>query len=175
MPTLANTFATRPMVLRLSTAAELMTRNPLTFENYTRIQKASALLDFNDLEAAAVVDEHDRPVGVVTKDACAAWNEFWARSAQRDFASEGGSGFEKLDQATVDQIMSPVTEIVHEDDSSRHVIQKLLTQRPRRVYVVNDDGQLVGVVSTADVLGHLLASQSIGRPRGGGAGASLLC
>jgi CBS-domain-containing membrane protein len=155
------------MVLRLSTAAELMTRNPLTFEKYTRIQKASALLEFNDLEAAPVVDEHDRPLGLVTAEACAAWNEFCARSSPHGFVSE------EVDEATVDQILSPVTEIVHEDDSSRHVIQKLLWQRLRRVYVVNDDGKLVGVVSTADVLGHLLAGQMNGRPLG--AGASLLC
>ena len=38
---------------------------------------------------------------------------------------------------------------------------------------VNDDGKLVGVVSTADVLGHLLAGEMAGRPLG--AAASLLC
>lgn len=160
MTRLASRFATRPMVLRLSTAAELMTRNPLTFKNQTRIQKAAALLDFNDLEAAPVVDDENRPIGLVTADACAAWREFCVRSSPHGFVSED------LDAATVDQIMSPVAEIVHEETPSRDVIQKLTWQRPRRAYVVDDDGKLVGVVSTADVLGHLLAGEPAARPFG---------
>jgi CBS-domain-containing membrane protein len=167
MTLLANSIATRPMVLRLSTAAELMTRNPLSFDKDTPIHKASALLEFHNLEAAPIVDEYGRPAGVVTMAACAAWKEFCVRSSPQGFVSED------LDRTTVEEIMSPALELVHEHDSSRDVIEKLLGQKPRRAYVVNDKGELVGVVSTADVLRHLLTSD-ISR-RALGAGASLLC
>ena len=167
MTRLANSIATRPMSLRLSTAAELMTASPLSFDMNTPIHKASALLKFHNLEAAPVVDEYGRPIGVVSSAACADWQEFWVRSSPHGFVSEN------LDGTTVTEITNPAVEIVHEHDASRDVIEKLLQQRPRRTYVVNDEGELIGVVSTADVLRHLLAS-GVGR-RPTGAGASLLC
>src|SRR5690606_12665280 len=103
---------------------------------------------------APVVDQFGRPAGVVTRDACAAWKEFSVRSSQHSFASD------EFDQSTVQQIMRPVVEIIHEHDCSRDVIEKLVEQRIRRAYVVNDEGELVGVLSMADVLRHLLASDT---------------
>ena len=167
MTLLANSIATRPMALRLSTAAELMTASPLSFDKSTPIHKASALLKFHNLEAAPVVDENGRPQGVVTSAACGDWQEFCVRSSPHGFISED------FDRTTVAEITNRAVEIVHEHDQSREVIEKLLRQRLRRVYVVNDEGELIGVVSTADVLRHLL-SASVGR-RPMGAGASLLC
>ena len=167
MTLLANSIATRPMALRLSTAAELMTASPLSFDKNTPIHKASALLKFHGLEAAPVVDEYGRPEGVVTTAACADWQEFCVRSSPHGFISED------FDRTPVTEITNPAVEIVHEHDPGREVIEKLLQQRLRRVYVVNDEGELIGVVSTADVLRHLLANGVGRRPMG--AGGSLLC
>jgi CBS-domain-containing membrane protein len=167
MTLLATTIATRPMVLRLSTAAELMRNNPLSFDKNTPIHKASALLNFHSLEAAPVVDEHSRPEGVVTSAACADWQEFCVRSSLHGFISA------EFDRTTVTEITNPTVEIVHEHEPSRDVIEKLLQQRLRRVYVVNDSGELIGVISTADVLRHLLADGISRRPMG--AVGSLLC
>ena len=167
MTQLANSIATRPMSLRLSTAAELMTASPLSFDKKTPIHKASALLKFHNLEAAPVVDEYGRPIGVVTSAACADWQEFCVRSSPHGFISED------FDRTTVAEITNPAVEIVHEHDPSREVIETLHHQRLRRVYVVNDNGELIGVVSTADVFRHLLADGISRRPLG--AGGSLLC
>jgi CBS domain-containing protein len=73
------------------------------------------------------------------------------RSRTRGFTSEG------FDLATVVEIATPVVETVHSDESTREVIDKLLQNTVRRVYVVNDAGRLVGVVSITDVLRQLLA------------------
>ena len=167
MTLLANSIATRPMALRLSTAAELMTADPLSFDKSTPIHRAAALLKFHNLQAAPVVDESGRPLGVVTSVACTDWQEFCVRSSPHGFISED------FDRTTVAEITNTAVEIVHEHEESREVIAKLLRQRLRRVYVVNDEGELIGVVSTADVLRHLLAGGVGRRPRG--AGASLLC
>ena len=167
MTLLANSIATRPMVLRLSTAAELMTASPLSFDKNTPIHKASALLNLHGLEAAPVLDEYGRPEGVVTTAACADWQEFCVRSSSHGLIAED------FDQATVTEIANPTVETVYEHDPGREVIEKLLQQRLRRVYVVNDEGELIGVVSTADVLRHLLAN-GVGR-RFPVAGGSQLC
>jgi CBS domain-containing protein len=151
MTTISHSFATRPMVLRLSTAAELMTRNPLSFGKSMPIHAASALLDSCGLTAAAIVDEFGRPEGLITRSACDDWREYCVRSRTRGFTSEG------FDLATVVEIATPVVETVHSDESTREVIDKLLQNTVRRVYVVNDAGRLVGVVSITDVLRQLLA------------------
>lgn len=163
----AQFVATRPLVLRLSTAAELMTRDPLSFDMNTPVHKAAAILDFQDLESAPVVDAFGRPVGVVSKAMCADWQEFCVRSTPHGQLSAS------FDETTVDEIMVPLAETVREDEPVRDVIEKLLGQRPRRVYVVTAEGELVGVVSAADVLRRLLAGDRRRRPLG--AGASLLC
>ena len=78
------------------------------------------------------------------------------RSRTRGFTAEG------FDLATVVEIATPFVETVHSDDSTREVIEKLLRNPLRRVYVVNDAEMLIGVVSVTDVLRHLLAD-SIGQ------------
>jgi CBS domain-containing protein len=129
-----------------------MTRNPLWFDERVPIYKASALLDFNRLEAAPVVDTNIRPIGVVTRAACADWQEFCVRSSSQDFVGQDS------DQTTVDEISNPAVATVHAHDSVRHVIEKLLHPGRSRVYVLNDDGELIGVVSRTDVLRRLLAT-----------------
>ena len=155
MTTLSQSFATRPMVLRLATAAELMTGNPLSFTKRMPIYAAAALLDACGLAAAPILDEYGRPTGLVTRAACDDWREFCVRSRTRGFTAEG------FDLATVVEIATPFVETVHSDDSTREVIDKLLRNPQRRVYVVNDAEVLIGVVSVTDVLRHLLAD-SIG-------------
>jgi CBS-domain-containing membrane protein len=151
---LAKLVATRPMALRLSTAAELMRREPLSFDRTTPVLKAAALLAEHDLDAAPVVSATRRLQGIVTKASCAAWQEFCARSSPLGFASVD------LDATTVEEIMSPLVATVLESDSFRLVIDKLAEERLRRVYVVDDEGRLAGVVSTSEVLRRLLAGGS---------------
>jgi len=167
MTTFAYQTAPRPMVLRLSTAAELMTPNPLSFDKNMPIQRAIALLKVYELDAAPVIDESGRLVGVVTAAACAAWEEFSLRSSPHGLVPED------LDWTAVFEIASPVVESVREGATTREVIDTLIHRGTRRVYVVNDRDELVGVVSTSDVLGHL--AEGVGRGRVSRVGAAHLC
>lgn len=167
MTMFAHPVATRPMVLRSSTAAELMRRQPLSLDPTTPVSKAAALLDHHHLDAAPVVDDSQRPCGVVIRASCDAWQEFCLRS------SPSGLDAIHFDATTVDEIMNPRVATVLESDTHRTVIERLVDERLPRVYIVNDDGELTGVVSRADVLRHLLAGDT-GR-RVFRAAASLLC
>jgi CBS-domain-containing membrane protein len=167
MTTFAYPLAQRPMMLRSFVVAKLMTPTPLAFEKQMPIQKAAALLKFNGLDAAPVIDEHRRLVGIVSSASCAAWEEFSLRSAPHGF------GLEELDSTPVWEISSPVVESVREDASADEVIDRLAERRARRIYVVNDQGELVGVVSVADLIRHL--TQRVDGQRVSRAGAALLC
>lgn len=158
MTTFAYPVASRPMMLRLSTAAELMTPNPLSFDTNMPIQKANALLTLHELDAAPLVDRAGRLVGVVTSAACAAWEEFTLRASPADTVQE------LLDWSSVVEIASPAGETIPHDAPSRDVIERLVRSRARRIYVVGEWDELVGVVSMSDVLRHL--SEHRGQHRG---------
>lgn len=153
MSALTHALTARPMVLRATVAAELMTTNPLTLDKMTPIPRAAELLADHDLEAAPVVDERQRLVGVVTAAACAAWAEFCVRSAPL------GAPREVPDATPVDVLATATTEFVRDDATSREVVQRLARRHVRRLYVVNSEDELVGVISRSDVLRHLLADQ----------------
>jgi CBS-domain-containing membrane protein len=138
------------MALRSSTAADLMTRELLAFDKRMSISKAAALLRFHELEAAPVVDNQGRLAGVVTLANCSAWEDFSRRSAAY------GSAHQHPDLTPVWEISSPAVASVHQDAPANEVVDHFVTQRARRVYVFNDDHEVVGVVSMADVIRHFI-------------------
>jgi CBS-domain-containing membrane protein len=167
MTTFANPVARRPLALRSFIVAEIMTPTPLAFEKQTPILKVAGLLQFYGLDAAPVIDEHGRLVGVVTSAACVAWEEFSLRSDPHAFARED------LGSTPVWEISGPVVESIREDQPTDEVIDRLADRRARRIYVVNHRCKLVGVVSMANLIRHLTERtdcQPVSR-----AGAALLC
>jgi len=142
----ANSIATRSRMLRLSTAAELMTPNPLSFKHGDSLQNVSALLSFHELDAAPVTDDADRLVGLVSAEACAAWEVYSRRS------SPHGWSMADVDETDISEIVSPIVPSVREDATSKEVIDLLGQRQARRVYVVNSQNELIGVINIADVL-----------------------
>jgi CBS-domain-containing membrane protein len=167
MTTFASSVAPRPRMIRSYSVAEIMTPNPLAFEKQMPIPKAFALLQFNQLDAAPVVDERGCLAGIVTSTSCAAWEEFSLRSSPHGFVPK------ELDMTAVWEISSPGVESVRADASADEAIDRLAERRVRRIYVVNNRDELVGVVSMADLIRHLTERAS--RPRVSKAGAAQLC
>lgn len=151
----ANRIARRSMALRWSTAAELMTPNPLSFHQGDSVQKVAALLGFHELDAAPVIDYAGRLVGLVSAEACAAWEDYSRRTSPHGFSRAD------LDETDISEIVNPIVETLREDASGQEVIETLGAcenldpEESRRVYVVNAAGELVGVISTTDVLRRL--------------------
>ena len=149
MTTFAPQVAPRPKVLRSFAAKDLMTRNPLVLEKQIPIRRASALLQIHRLDAAPVVDELGRLVGVITNVSCAAWEESSQRSSAHGFVRDN------LYLTPVSKICSPIVESIRDDASNHEVIDRLAERRARRIYVVNKRHELVGVVSISDLIRHL--------------------
>jgi homoserine O-acetyltransferase len=134
--------------LRSLTVAEIMTPDLLAFDKRMPIQKAAALLRFNELDAAPVIDEHGCLAGVLTAASCAAWDDFTRRSAPFGLAQQ------LPDFAPVSDIMSPRVESISEDAPAIVAEQRLVRRRLPRIYVVDSDHEVVGVVSMADLVRH---------------------
>jgi CBS domain-containing protein len=160
MQTLDTTRLTPPLMLYDRTAAELMTPNPKSVRQTATVAEAAAFLSLRGISAAPVIDEAGRPVGVVSR------TDLLNRQGQRAAdllsnsgrAGDGSDPATPADEATVRDVMTPAVFCVGPDTAAARVVEKMLGLNVRRVFVVDDAGVLVGVISAFDVL------RALGRP-----------
>jgi len=157
------------LALQAESAAELMTANPVSVREDATLREAVALLIDKGFSAAPVIDKAGRPVGVLSRSDLLIHDresaqylkeapEFYHKEDLK--TSEGeqlGKGFqvEKVDRTRVRDLMTPAIFTVAPDDTPAKVVKDLLALKVHRLFVVDDNGVLVGVISTFDVLRHL--------------------
>jgi CBS-domain-containing membrane protein len=64
-------------------------------------------------------------------------------------------GIEIVDRTTVAEIMTPAVFTVNPDDPAALVIRKMLELQVHHLFVADDEGVLIGVISTCDILRRL--------------------
>jgi CBS domain-containing protein len=151
-----------------TTAAELMTPNPVSLEDNALVSEAVALLTDRGFSAAPVIDEAGRPVGVVSRTdllihdreqggimAPPDWYD--ADDLERDFSATERTGLhvQRIDTTRVRDIMTPVVFCVAPDTLADKVVEQMVAMNVHRLFVVDTDGILVGVISALDVLRFL--------------------
>jgi CBS domain-containing protein len=160
---------TAPPPSRLSlakaTAEDLMSTNPVSLAGDASVQEAIALLTDRGFSAAPVIDEAGRPIGVLSRGdilihereqvrhASLGDHEDWEETP-RGTRHEGFS-VEVVDPTSVRDVMTPVVFTVDLRTPAAKVVEQMLALRVHRLFVVDEDLALVGVVSTLDVLRHL--------------------
>jgi len=159
------------LALHAETAADLMTANPMSVRENATLREALGLLIDKGYSAAPVIDNAGRPVGVLsrsdllvhdreTADHLRVEPEFYHKSELQTAAGEPlGRGFEveRVDRTQVRDLMTPAVFCVAPDATAAKVVTDLLNLKVHRLFVVDEDGVLVGVVSAMDVLRHLHA------------------
>jgi CBS domain-containing protein len=147
-----NTYATRRpaplMALHARTAAGLMTPNPISIRLTATVEEAARFLSGRGISAAPVIDDAGRPVGVVSR------TDLLNRQARRD-AHLPDSPPEGAGEGRVSAVMTPAVFCVRLGTPAGKVVEKMLALRVRRLFVVDADGVLVGVISAFDVLNSL--------------------
>ena len=157
------------LVLEPETAAELMRPNPVSIRADASVGEAVALLSDKGFSAAPVIDEGGRPVGVVSRsdilvhdrertDYVPAVADYYEDEEIRIGSGEfSRAGFQvvDVDRACVRDIMTPVVFAVSPRTPARRVVSEMLSRRVHRLFVVDADGVLVGVISATDVLRYL--------------------
>ena len=165
MKTLKHAEPATPMVLGARTAADLMTANPVSIRRGATVSEAAAFLAMRGFSAAPVIDDAGRPVGVVSRTDLLAHQgpsaghingspEYYERLGRPVFG-EGGSDGAASPEATVADAMTPVVFCVRPGTPAPKVVEKMLALKVRRLFVVDDDGVLTGVISTTDVVRKL--------------------
>jgi CBS domain-containing protein len=157
------------LILRAETAADLMTGNPVSIPANALVGEAIVLLTERGFSAAPVIDDAGRPIGVLSRTdilvheresegqpascQCEENRAGVARDARR-FHHEGFH-VRSVDRTRVRDIMTPTVLCVTPGTPANQVVQQLLKLNVHRLFVVDDAGVLVGVISTVDVLRQL--------------------
>lgn len=128
-------------VLRARTAGEMMSPNPMSLRSDRLVEEAVCFLVDKGFSAAPVIDDAGRPVGVLSRTDILAWQR------------------EKSDQrlTLVSDIMTPVVFSLAPTTPAHEVIRHMLGLQVHQLFVVDEDGILIGVITALDVLRKLEA------------------
>jgi CBS domain-containing protein len=153
-----------PLILHANTAADLMVPNPISLRAEAAVAEAIALFTEKGITAAPVIDEAGRPIGVVSRsDLLIHQREHERlRAGKPDYFfaptfgtfEEPGESKTSIESTVVD-LMTPAVFAVAPDTPVLRVVSDMVGLHVHRLFVVGDDGILVGVISTMDVLKHL--------------------
>jgi CBS domain-containing protein len=153
------------VVLQAASAADLMTPNPVSIVAEVSVAQAAAFLTDNGFGAAPVIDAAGRPVGVVSRSDIVLRDRESIPSASRSFGHEAPASHGPCtitwtdivdgDLMQVSDIMTPVVFTVTPQTPALKVIEEMLARKIHRLFVVDGNGTLVGIISAVDVLRHL--------------------
>ena len=159
----------RPVLsLYAATAADVMTRNPVSIAADATVHEAVVFLTERRISAAPVISDAGRPVGVVTEADILRHTREQAEhlnplpDAERELQLRTGEklgddefGIDIPDVTRVQDIMNPVVFAVPAETPIDVVVRELVGRRIHRLFVVDESGSLVGVVTTLDLLSRL--------------------
>lgn len=119
------------------TAGDVMTRNPRTVTPDTSAREAAQLMRSEDAGALPVIEGGNsrRPIGIITD-----------RDLALRVVADG-----KTD-ARVRDAMTPNASTARENDEIQTVMDLMSREQVRRVPIVDERGDLVGIIAQADVL-----------------------
>ena len=168
MKTMRKTSNGTGLILRAETAADLMTSNPVSISAEATVKEAVNLFVDKGFSAAPVIDRAGRPIGCVSQaDVVIHDRERVEYAPVRGEVEEreptgpageklpGGFQVESVQRTRVADIMTPAVFSVAPDAAAAKVIQEMVSLKVHRLFVVSDDGILVGVISASDIVRHL--------------------
>jgi len=159
-----------PLRLQAHIASDVMTSNPVSIREELTVHEAVVFLTERKISAAPVINEAGRPVGVVSEadilrhDREHAEHLYWIpqKEVDRELTLQTGEHLdgrsfevEVPDITLVRDIMNPVIYAVRMTTPIFEVVNQLVKRRIHRLFVVDDDESLVGVITTLDVLVRL--------------------
>jgi len=120
-----------------STVKDVMTANPKTVTEKDTVQEVARLMRDHDTGVIPVVAEKGRKVvGVIT---------------DRDIVTRLVADGKDAKTSKVSEAMTRKVHSVRESDPLNKVFQLMSDQQIRRVTVINESSELVGIISLADV------------------------
>jgi CBS domain-containing protein len=159
-----------PLRLHAVLAEDVMTPNPVSVREELNVHEAVVFLTERRISAAPVINEAGRPVGVVSEADILRHNRehaehlYWLpqKEVDRELTLPTGEHLsgksfevEVPDVTRVKDIMNPVIYAVRRTTHIYEVVSQLVKRRIHRLFVVDEDNSLVGVITTLDILSRL--------------------
>ena len=143
-------------------AGDLMAPDPISIRAEASAGEALTLFTEKGIHAAPVIDEAGRPIGVLSRSdllihQCEHEKQRTGKPAYFFAPTFEPSGSKVPQQCTVADLMTPAVFAVSPDTPIQRVVGDMVGLHVHRLFVVDDAGVLVGVISTMDVLKHLHA------------------
>lgn len=140
--------------MREPTVSSLMTREVISADVETSFKELVQLLEDNGISAVPVLDG-GYPVGVVSEADLVPKEEFRGGTAEAPGLFAGRDAKHRWDQAaglTARDLMTSPVRSVTPDTSASAAARELAAAGVRRLFVLDRDGALVGVLSRRDLL-----------------------
>jgi CBS domain-containing protein len=150
-------YGRSPYDLNNVRAGDVMTRNVVTVHPNDTVERAARLMSEFNCGALPVVDGGGRLIGMVT---------------DRDLTIRIAGRGKDVRRARVDECMTHESFACHANDSLKDCMRQMSRHQIRRLPIVNDRYQVIGIVSQADLARHARAYQGRGERR---AMADVLC
>jgi predicted transcriptional regulator len=152
------------VVLRAGTAADLMSANPMSLRGDATLHEAVAFLVDRSISGAPVIDEAGRPIGVLTQTDILIHDREevehvsppeieYGTPLPREWWDE--FQVERVITTPVSELMTPAVFCVSLDTSAASVVEQMCDLNVHRLFVTDENGVLVGVISAMDVVRHL--------------------
>jgi CBS-domain-containing membrane protein len=151
------------LTLHAQLAADLMTPDPISIRAEASANEVMSLFTDKAITAAPVIDQAGRPIGVVSR------SDLLVHQVEQAKHRAGGPDYQfeptqdadapPVCKATVADLMTPAVFAVSPDTPVGRVVNDMVGLRVHHLFVVDDAGVLVGVISTMDVLKHLKAEE----------------
>jgi len=154
----------KALTLACTTARELMTHNPISITSVSTLKRALSFLMDHQFSAAPVIDETGRAVGVISmtdivrfikkQDSPRFGRSEYYDSTWLDLPKDGyfGATVDGGAETEVHDVMTPMVFSVTRETPAAQVIDAMLAENVHRLFVVDDVGVLVGVITTFDIL-----------------------
>jgi CBS domain-containing protein len=159
-----------PLRLHAIQAEDVMTPSPVSIRDELTVHEAVVFLTERRISAAPVINEAGRPVGVISEadilrhDREHAEHLYWLpqKEVDRELTLPtgehlSGTSFEVEvpDVTRVKDVMNPIVYAVRRTTHIYEVVGQLCKRRIHRLFVVDEDNSLVGVITTLDILNRL--------------------
>lgn len=133
--------------------ASVMTTQVTTARPDTSFKDLVQTMTEHGISAVPVVDEHDRPVGVVSEVDALAKQEFRGGGGELPHGDRARRDrwYRALARTAAELMTSPVHTIPATEPVSV-AARRLASENVRRLFVVDDEGRITGVVSRRDLL-----------------------
>jgi CBS domain-containing protein len=124
--------------MQMKTCRDIMTREPICCLPRDTVDQIALTMKREDIGAIPVVASHDtnRLIGIVT---------------DRDLALKVVGEARDSRQTKVEAVLTPDPWTCHEDNSLEDATEIMARHQIRRLPVVNDEGQIVGIIAQADI------------------------